>query len=205
MAVTEGWPARIMALAALLTCMPVLAMPLTYNITPSSTDIGFSVDILGLTTAQGQFRNFTGSLTLDVDHPDLISVSVTLDTGSAFIGWEPAESMVLGEAYLDAEHHPKIEFSSRSAAITGKDKIRMEGLLTLRGVSHWESFDAELIDRHFDQAKGAEIADFAAIGTVHRSDFNMNADRKWLDDRVVFTIHSTLLLGEIKASPAPTP
>jgi polyisoprenoid-binding protein YceI len=202
MALIDRWPLRILVLAAGMAGVPAMALPLTYIIAPSSTAISFSVDILGLTTAEGMFRNFTGSLTLDVEHPDLISVSISLDTGSAFMGWEPAESMVLGEAYLDAEHYPKIEFSSQSAVITGKDKIRMEGLLTLRGVSHRESFDAELVDRHFDSAKGAEVADFAAIGSVHRSDYRMEADHSWLDDRVVFTIHSTLLLAP-QSVPAP--
>jgi polyisoprenoid-binding protein YceI len=184
---------------------PAAALPLTYGITPNSTDISFVVDILGVATAEGAFKRFSGSLVLDIDHPELSTVSVRIDSKSAAMGWEPAQSMVTGESYLDGEHFPEIQFSSRTVTLTGKDKVRLEGVLTLRGVSHWESFDAELLDRQQDGERGADLADFAAVGTVHRSDYLMVADRAILDDRVTFTIRTRLLLNGPLFSPVPVP
>jgi polyisoprenoid-binding protein YceI len=192
--------AVLLAFLAMAAGLPAAAMPVTFGISPTSTDIGFAIDVLGLTTASGEFRDFSGSLTLDMEHPELSKVSIRIDTNSAYMGWEPAESMVAGEGYLDIEHYPEIRFVSHLVTMTGKGKVRMEGMLTLRGVSHWETFEAELVDRSFDAERRLDRFVFAAVGTVHRSDYQMDGGRTFLDDRVTFTIRTRLLL-----SPAPTP
>jgi len=190
----------LLGLLGLAAGLPAAAVPVTFGISPNSTDIGFAIDILGLTTASGEFRQFSGSLTLDLDHPEISTVSIRIDTNSASMGWEPAEAMVVGESYLDVEHYPEIRFTSHLVTITGKGRVKMEGMLTLRGISHWESFDAELVNRSFDSDRKLDRFEFAAVGTVHRSDYQMEGGQSFLDDRVTFTIKTRLLL-----SPAPTP
>jgi len=197
---TGFWPFLI--LCCWMAAKPAAASPLTYRISPASTDIGFAVDLLGLATTEGSFRRFSGHLVLDMEHPEQSSVSVRIDSNSAEMGWEPAESMVVGESYLDGAHFPEIMFSSDRVTLTGKDKVRMEGMLTLRGVSHWESFEAELLDRQWDEEQGADLADFAATGTVRRSDYQMSADQAVLDDRVTFTIRTRLLVRSAPLIPA---
>ncbi len=179
-----------------LAAMPARAMPLAYKINPASTDIGFSVDVLGLTSCQGEFSNFSGSLTLDLDAPEASEGSVKIDANSAAMQWSMATQMILGESYLDAEHFPELQFASDHVAMLGDGKVKMDGLLTLRGVSHPESFVADLSARHWNKERSAEEAEFTATGTVHRSDYNMDQDKSLLDDRVTFTIHAHLLLTQ---------
>jgi polyisoprenoid-binding protein YceI len=192
---------RKLCLALLLGTagLPASAVPLTFGISPGSTDIGFAVDILGVATAAGAFRHFSGSLTLDLDHPEKSAVIVRIDSNSAAMGWEPAASMVAGESYLDVDHYPEIRFASHLVTITGKDRVRMEGMLTLRGVTHWESFEAELVDRRMDPENSADSAEFAAIGSVRRSDYQMDGGQAFLDDRVTFTIRTRLSLNPVPA------
>ncbi|GEM_PF-1620090 len=175
---------------------PAGAMPLAYKINPNSTDIGFTVDVLGLTTCQGEFSKFSGSLTLDLDQPESSEVAVKIDAASASMEWSVATEMVLGLSYLDAEHYPELQFVSDHVTMLGDGKVRMDGTLTLRGISHGESFVADLSDRHWNKEHNAEEAEFTAIGTVHRSDYRMDQDRSTLDDRVTFTIHARLMLTE---------
>ena len=175
---------------------PARSMPLAYKINPNSTDIAFTVDVLGLTTCQGEFSKFSGSLTLDLDQPEASEVAVRIDANSASMEWAMATQMVLGETYLDAEHYPEVQFLSDHVVLLGDGKVRMDGLLTLRGVSHQESFIADLSERHWDKESNAEQAEFTATGTVHRSDYRMDQDRSLLDDRVTFTIHARLLLTQ---------
>lgn len=179
-----------------LAAMPARAMPLAYKINPGSTDIGFSVDVLGLTSCQGEFSNFSGSLTLDLDAPESSEVQVKIDANSAAMQWSMATQMILGESYLDADHYPELQFASDHAVMLGDGKVKMDGLLTLRGVSHKESFVADLSARHWNKERSAEEAEFTATGTVHRSDYNMDQDKSLLDDRVTFTIHAHLLLTQ---------
>jgi polyisoprenoid-binding protein YceI len=179
-----------------VAAMPARAMPLAYKISPTSTDIGFSVDVLGLTSCQGQFSQFSGSLTLDLDAPETSEVAVKIDANSASMQWALATQMILGESYLDAEHYPELQFVSGHVSMLGDGKVRMDGLLTLRGVSHEESFVADLSERHWNKDRNAEEAEFTATGTVHRSDYQMDQDQSVLDDRVTFTIHAHLLLTQ---------
>ena len=171
-------------------------MPLAYKINPNSTDIAFTVDVLGLTTCQGEFSKFTGSLTLDLDQPESSEVAVRIDAASASMEWAMATQMILGESYLDAEHFPELQFVSDRVTMLGDGKVRMDGTLTLRGISHAESFVADLSDRHWNKDHNAEEAEFTATGTVHRSDYRMDQDRSMLDDRVTFTIHARLMLTQ---------
>ena len=179
---------------AALAFAPAQAMPLNYKVAPNSTDIGFAVDVMGLTTCHGEFSDFSGQLSIDLEQPELSKVAVTIETGSAAMRWAPATRTVLGESYLDAEHFPEVEFVSDHAEMLEDGKVRMDGTLTLRGISHPESFVADLAERHWNKERGAEEADFTATGTVHRSDYHLAADDALLDDQVTFIIHTRLLL-----------
>lgn len=195
------WP-LLAGVGWLLCAAPAQAMPLTFLLSPNSTEIEFSIDVFGLTSAEGVFRQFSGKLILDLDQPELTQVSMSIDSRSAAMDWPMAEAMMLGEDYLDAEHFPIVHFVGHQAEITGKDKIRISGLLTLRGVGHWENFDAMLVERKNDPALAADRAEFIATGILHRSDYNMQADHDWLDDRITLTLHTSLLVP-VNLAPAP--
>lgn len=170
-------------------------MPLNYVVAPSSTHIGFSVDVLGLTTCHGEFSKFTGELALDLDQPALTKVAVKIDSASAAMQWSAATQMILGSSYLDAEHFPEMEFVSDRAEMLRDGKVRMDGILTLRGISHPASFIADLSERQWNPQRNAEEAEFIASGTVRRSDYHMESDQGMLDDQVTFTIRTRILLN----------
>jgi polyisoprenoid-binding protein YceI len=186
--------AAIGCLASGLACAPVRAMPLTYKIAPGSTDIGFTVDVLGLTSCTGEFSKFSGTLTVDLDQPELSAVDVKIDANSAAMEWSLGTQMILGESYLDAGRFPVLQFVSEHVVMLSDGRVKMDGILTLRGISHQESFIADLSERHWNKDKDAEQADFTATGTVKRSDYRMDRDQGLLDDQVTFTIHARLLM-----------
>lgn len=170
-------------------------MPLTYRVMPNSTDIGFAVAVLGVTTCHGGFSQFSGELSIDLERPDHSKVAVTIDSGSAAMQWGAGTKLIRGESYLDSEHFPEMEFVSDHAEMLGDGKVRMDGMLTLRGVSHPESFVADLSERHWNKDSEAEEADFTATGTISRSTYQMGSDQTMLDDKVTFVIHTRLLLS----------
>lgn len=182
------------AFAAALAFAPAWAMPLNYRVAPNSTDIDFAVAVLGLTTCHGGFSSFSGQLSIDLDQPELSKVAVTIESGSAAMNWELATKTIRGESYLDADHYPEMDFVSDHAEMLGDGKVRMDGMLTLRGISHPESFVADLSDRHWNMERQAEEAEFTATGTISRGNYRMESDQALLDDRVTFTIHTRVLL-----------
>jgi polyisoprenoid-binding protein YceI len=181
-------------IAAALAFTPARAMPLSYRVAPNSTDINFAVGVMGVTTCHGAFSQFSGDLSIDLEQPELSKVAVRIDSGSAAMQWGPATKIVRGESYLDSEHYPEMEFVSERAEMLSDGKVRMDGTLTLRGVSHPESFVADLSERHWNNEREAEEADFTAIGTINRKDYQVGSDQAMLDNRVTFIIHTRVLL-----------
>ena len=184
----------VLALASAVS-LPAAASPLTYVISPKSTDIDFAVGILGLTTCEGAFSRFTGSLTIDLERPERSAVSVQVDTHSAAMNWEQSGAMATSESYLDADHFPELRFVSKQVTVLESGKVRLDGDLTLHGVTHSESFEAELAERRWDGDHNGEEAAFAAIGTVKRSDYGMDSDLSVLDDKVTFKIRARVILS----------
>ncbi len=195
--------ALVIASGALLRQAPAWSLPLIYPITPAGTTINFAVDLLGLASAEGEFGRFSGRLTLDLQQPDLSAVEVSIDTSSAVMGWEPADSMVLGESYLDSAHYPEMRFESRTVTPLAPGRVRLGGMLTLRGISHWESFDTALGARRWNAERGAFETDFTAVGAVRRSDYHMAEGQGFMDDSVTFSIRVRLLVDGDGLSPAP--
>jgi polyisoprenoid-binding protein YceI len=156
--------------------------------------IGFSVDQLGMFTAEGKFDAFSGTLWLDLSHPAQSRIDMTVDARSADMPSAQAAEMLRSPPYFDVVHHPDIHFTSTSVAQIAQDKFRISGTLEIRGVTQPQSFDAVLVNRHEDTARHAEIADFDVSGKLKRSAFGMTANQDFVGDAVTLKIHLRLTL-----------
>lgn len=156
--------------------------------------IGFSVDQLGMFTAEGQFDTFHGTLSLDLSHPEQSRIDVVVNAASADMPSQQAVEMLRSPPFFDVEHHPEIHFVSSSITQKGPDRFRIAGVLEIRGVTQPQVFDAVLVNRHEDAARHAEIADFDVSGQLKRSAFGMVANQDFVGDTVTLKIHLRLTL-----------
>lgn len=172
-----------------------------YGIEPGSTSIGFAVDVVDAFTVAGQFGQFSGSLALDLAHPEASTVEVTVETGSFDIGWEPAYSLLRSDAYLDVLRWPKMQFVTRKIERRDERQVRMEGDLTIRGVTRPVVLDAVLEERRPAPDGAGELAEFRVSGLVHRSEFGMQSDPLLVSDEVHLDIRAKLKLQGEGAAP----
>lgn len=155
--------------------------------------VGFSVDQLGMFTAEGRFDTFQGTLSLDLSHPEQSRIDMVVNAASADMPSQQAVEMLRSPPYFDVVRHPDIHFVSTAIAQTAPDRFRISGMLEIRGVTQPQSFEAVLLNRHED-ANHAEIADFDVSGKLKRSAFGMTANQDFVGDTVTLKIHLRLTL-----------
>ena len=123
--------ASLVALAPLLAA----AAPSTWNVDPTHSHVGFSVKHLVISTVRGEFTKYTGVAKLDDADPSRSSVEVTIDAASVDTRVADRDAHLRSPDFLDAASHPALTFKSTKVARAGKDRLKVTGDLTLRGVT----------------------------------------------------------------------
>ncbi|HWX48217.1 MAG TPA: YceI family protein [Roseomonas sp.] len=163
-----------------------------YHLDQRYGTVAFSVGILSLFDAQGRFPRFAGDLLLDLERPERSQIDVTIDTGAVEMPTQDQTDLLRSAAYLDIAHHPSARFASSAIQPLSPTHYLIHGTLQLRGVTQPQELDATVQDRHFDEARGVEVADFVVGGEIRRSAFGMVADRPMLSDSVRLDIRIRL-------------
>ena len=71
---------------------------------------------------------------------------------------------------------------------TGENAFKVEGNITLRGITRPMTLDVTVADRRPDAPTGARYARFRGIGTIKRSEFGMNKYVDMVGDTVEIVI-----------------
>ncbi len=124
-------------LASLLALAPALALaaPTTWNIDPSHSQVGFAVKHLVISNVRGEFKTYQGAIALDEANLAGSSVEATIDVNSLDTKVADRDAHLKSPDFFDAANHPTMTFKSTKVAKAGKDRLKVTGDLTLRGVT----------------------------------------------------------------------
>lgn len=164
-----------LALFALGTASPAFAATETYQIEKTHADLLFSIDHAGFTRKHGSFRDFDATLQYDPAKPENSKVEVTVQTDSLDTALPARDKDVKGENFLDTAKYPQMRFVSTKVTAAANQELRIEGNLTLHGVTKPITLLARLnksAPNPFDQRP---TLGFSATGSLKRSDFGMAA------------------------------
>lgn len=117
------------------------AAPEHYVIDPSHMAIAFMVSHVGFAKTLGRFDRAEGSFVFDPDKPAVSDIAVTIDAASVNTDHEKRDAHLRGPDFLWVEKYPEITFQGTSAEQTGPRTGRVQGNLTLRGVTRPVSLD----------------------------------------------------------------
>lgn len=134
--------AAFAATAAAASAAPLAAAP--WIMDKSHAAVTFSVDHLGFSLVQGEFHEFDAVIDFDPDQIESSSVSFTIKAASADTNWEARDKHMRSPDFLDVETHPDITFVSKSVRLTGENTAEVVGDVTIKGVTHEETFEATL-------------------------------------------------------------
>jgi len=149
----------------------VSADPITFNIDPMHSSIGFRVRHLGLSRVNGTFRSFQGSFTYDPDDPTNSNVSVTVDLGSIDTGVERRDNHLRSADFFDVETYPTMMFESTEVRVVDAEHLDIVGDLTIHGITKSVTFEAEFLG--MAPRRGGQTSAFEATARVNRHDFDL--------------------------------
>jgi polyisoprenoid-binding protein YceI len=146
---------------------------MNWQIDNAHSEINFTVRHMMISNVRGRFESFTGEVKFDEQNPANTTVEVKIDAGSINTRESRRDNHLRSQDFLYAEKYPSITFHSKRVEITGKDRARLVGDLTVRDMTREVSLDVE----YSGQAKspwGTTSAGFSATGTLNRKDWNLN-------------------------------
>jgi polyisoprenoid-binding protein YceI len=160
--------------AAQVSTNPAAANSATYSVEPSHTRVLFSVNHMGFTTWYGNFSNASGTLKLNVKHPADSSVTVTIPTASVTTTNAKLDSELVAADWFDAAKYPTFTFASTKVTPTGHGTAKVEGNLTLHGVTKPVVLNAKFNAGGTNPLDHVYTVGFDATTSINRSDFGVS-------------------------------
>ena len=170
--------------AASVAATLVKAEPTTYLIDRDVTQVEYVAHAFGVIHQRGRFADIRGTIVLD-QAMERGGVDFDIDAGSVDSGWNLRDAFLLGEPMLDAGRHPRIHFQSQRLVFRDGRLARIEGALTLRGVTQDVTLTVTRLacGNNSDDASGLDCQAHATT-TIRRSAFGMDSFAPFLGDEV---------------------
>jgi len=146
---------------------------MSWQIDFAHSEIQFKVRHMMVSWVRGQFEHFSGSVTLDEEHPERTTVEVSIDAASINTRQPDRDGHLKSPDFLDIANYPTLNFRSTRVEVTGKDTAKLHGDLTIHGVTKPVVLDV----RYHGQAKspfGPMVsAGFSAETAINRKDWGL--------------------------------
>jgi polyisoprenoid-binding protein YceI len=148
-----------------------------YTVDKAHTSLIFRVSHLGFSTYTGRFTRLDAALQFDPADIASSRVSVSIDPRSIEADNAPSGFMqeLAGKAWLDAERFPEMSFRTNSVEVTGPGTFRVNGELTLHGVTRPLVLEARYNGGYAGHTYEPKArVGFSAQGRFKRSDFGVS-------------------------------
>jgi polyisoprenoid-binding protein YceI len=178
----------IPALIAVLVTTVAAAAPETYQLEKTHVDLVFTINHAGFSQKHGSFRTLDATLHYDPSAPQMSSVSVTVKTDSLDTGFAARDKDVMGAMFLDAAKYPEMRFVSTKVAAGPDGSLRIDGDLTLHGVTKPIVLHAKLNKLGPNPFDKRPTVGFTATASLKRSDYGMSYAVPVIGDEVNITI-----------------
>jgi polyisoprenoid-binding protein YceI len=171
---------RLSAVLAALLAAPSAAMaqPLDdYALNPQASVIGFTVYARMLFTIEkhGRFRNFSGELSFDPEHPADTRVDLTVYTASVDMHDTDHETMLRSGDFFDVERFPTMHFVSAATERRADGSFAVTGDLTIRDVTKRIAIPVQIKRA----ATAGAAAVFETAFDIDRTEFGLNGSPTW--------------------------
>ncbi|TND08995.1 MAG: hypothetical protein FD123_1849 [Bacteroidetes bacterium] len=137
------------------------------------SSVRFTITHMMIAKTAGQFNEYEVKVTSAKEDFSDAQVEMKIKTASINTGDENRDKHLQGADFFDAEKNPEITFKSSSFKKVKGNQYKVEGDLTMHGVTKKVTLDAVYGGTKKDPW-GNTKAGFAIIGKINRSDFGMN-------------------------------
>lgn len=150
------------------------AESLKYTIEPNHSHVNWTANHFGFSNQTGKFSDVTGEINFDEKKPQNSSVDVTIKMASLTTGLPKFDGHLKSADFFDVEKFATAKFVSKKIKVTGKNKAKIEGDLTLRGVTKSVILDAKFNKSDVSVVTQKDTIGFSATAAIKRSEFGIN-------------------------------
>lgn len=177
-----------LAAAFLTVAAPAFAAD-TYVLDSSHVNIDWRVSHFGFSSPSGKLPGATGTLVLDEAAPANSKLDVTIKPGDVVTGIPKLDEHLRSAEFFDVDKFPTATFVSTKVTPTGASTAKVEGNLTLHGVTKPVTLDVKL-NKIGENMFKKKTAGFSATTTIKRTDFGITTYAPALGDDVALTIEA---------------
>jgi polyisoprenoid-binding protein YceI len=166
----------ISLLASLLLSVSVFAKAAPelnpYQVETSHASLDFAIKHMMISNVKGSFKKWNGEFMFDKATGTLDNVKINVETASIFTNDEKRDEHLKNEDFFNVSKFPSMSFVSKKVVMKGKKPSKLEGELTLVGVTKPVVVDIEFLGST-TSFQGTEILAFKGKTKINRKDFGM--------------------------------
>jgi polyisoprenoid-binding protein YceI len=166
-----------LAILPLLVPAGAQAQPEVWTIDPGHSAATFQVRHMVVANVKGEFGGPNGSATFDPKNLSTLQIEATIDARTINTRNADRDKDLRSNLFFDVGKYPKITFKSRSVAIEGPGKLKVEGDLTIHGVTKPVTLDVEGPTPEIKDIWGSRRIGATATTSVDRRDFGLVYNR----------------------------
>ncbi|HUH32336.1 MAG TPA: YceI family protein [Daejeonella sp.] len=145
----------------------------TWNVDPAHARLGFIINHMGISDVDGIFKKFDVTATAGkADFSDAV-FQLSADVNSIDTEIEMRDNHLRNADFFDVEKYPKLTFKSTSIKPVSKNKYKVTGDLTLKGVTKPVTMDLWYRGTIENAQSKTTNSGFQLTGVLKRSDFNL--------------------------------
>ena len=157
--------------------MSTLAIPqtstTTWNIDPAHATAEFKVKHMMIANVKGHFSKVTGVLHHHETDPTKSSIEASIEAASIETREPQRDAHLKSADFLHVEQFPTLSFKSGEIRVVGDGELRVEGDLTIRGVTRKVAFAVEGPTPQQKDPWGNTRMAVSAMAKINRKDFGL--------------------------------
>jgi polyisoprenoid-binding protein YceI len=162
--------------------LPRASAATSWDVDPVHTSIIFKVQHLGVSYFYGRVDKAAGSVEINDEKPGESKVELTIATDSINSNNDGRNNHLKSPDFFNAKEFPEIKFVSKTAKKDGDKKWKVDGELTLHGVTKPLSVSVDMVGSA--DTKMGKRAGFDVTFKIKRSDYGMSGMLDALGDEV---------------------
>ena len=170
-----------------LTSSLAIAKTETYTLDPMHSYVMFHINHFGFSNPSGKWMA-QGTLTLDQDQPQNSSVNAIIQVNNIITGISELDTHLKSKLFFDTDKYPTATFVSNKIIMTGKKTAKIQGILTLHGISKPINLNVRLNKAGENPISNKMTVGFTGETELKRSDFGMTTLLPGLGDKVKIDI-----------------
>lgn len=158
--------------AALALMMTVSVAQTKWKMDGAHAWVNFSVLHQGLSFVNGSFSKFDANIESNGTDLKGAKLTASIDPASVNTGVDRRDGHLKSKDFFDVANHPKATFVSKKFKKAGKNKYKIVGDFTLKGVTKEITLEAKVLG-NFETKRGSKMG-IHATTTINRYDYGVS-------------------------------